>query len=204
MSGSFKIRAASSGAPLKVTIAWTDPAGAGTTTGSVDPTTKQLVNDLNLSVIGPSGTHLPWVLTPDLPGKSDTIRAQAATTGIDSTNNLEQVSIASPTTGVDYTVNIGKTGTLTSPGQWVSVILSNNTVPVEDFRITGFTMFAPGFWGITWNTVPGAIYRLQASPNLSVWTDVTGDISGTADSLTQLVSAPGVPPSYFWRVVRLY
>src|SRR5690606_26022416 len=40
VNGSFKIRAVSGSQPLKVTIAWTDPAGPGTTTSAVDPTAK--------------------------------------------------------------------------------------------------------------------------------------------------------------------
>jgi hypothetical protein len=47
--------------PIRVTLCWTDPAGAMTT--AADNRTPRLVNDLNLRVTGPSGSvHLPWVM----------------------------------------------------------------------------------------------------------------------------------------------
>ena len=72
---------------LKVTLVWDDPGGTGI--GG-----KTLINDLDLELIDPfSTTFEPWVLDPDLPN-------DAATTGIDRTNNVETVEIQSPTPGL--------------------------------------------------------------------------------------------------------
>ncbi|NOY63754.1 MAG: M6 family metalloprotease domain-containing protein, partial [Gammaproteobacteria bacterium] len=75
-----------SGGEIKVTLGWTDPAA--------DPAAaKALVNDLDLVLISPSGTvYSPWVLDPANP-------ATAATTGINDTDNIEQVWITNPETG---------------------------------------------------------------------------------------------------------
>lgn len=72
---------------IKLTLAWDDtlpdPAAA-----------KALVNDLDLTLISPSGTvYLPWVLDPEHP-------QNPATRGADSLNNVEQVSISNPPAGV--------------------------------------------------------------------------------------------------------
>ena len=92
--------------PIKVTICWTDPAGTPPA-WQVDPTTPMLVRDLDVRVIGPTGTtHFPWVLNPASP-------ASAATTGDNVRDNVEQVYIASPIAG-DYTVVVSHKGTLPS------------------------------------------------------------------------------------------
>ncbi len=72
---------------LKVTLVWDDPGGVGIAG-------KDLINDLDLELVDPfSSEYKPWVLNPALP-------SAAATTGIDRTNNVETVEIASPTPGL--------------------------------------------------------------------------------------------------------
>lgn len=67
---------------LKVTLVWDDvaaTAGAAVT----------LVNDLDLELVDPNGgIHRPWILNPASP-------ANAATTGVDSRNVVEQVVVGS-------------------------------------------------------------------------------------------------------------
>ncbi|NLH47995.1 MAG: S8 family serine peptidase [Myxococcales bacterium] len=78
--------------PVKVTIVWTDPPGAYQAKGN-------LVNDLDLVIIGPNGTQYdPWLLDPTAP-------AQPAGKGADHLNNTEQVYIANAPSG-DYEVHI--------------------------------------------------------------------------------------------------
>ncbi len=75
-------------AQLKVMLYWHDAAG-----GSLS--SKQLINDLDLSVTDPSRlTHLPLCLDP-APGSVTT----SATEHSDHTNNVEQVVINTPTAG---------------------------------------------------------------------------------------------------------
>ena len=77
-----------SGAPaLKVTLVWDDPAATANAATT-------LVNNVDLQLVGPDGTvYRPYVLNPASP-------SAAATTGIDSINNVEQVYVAAPGAGV--------------------------------------------------------------------------------------------------------
>lgn len=73
--------------PLKVTMAWDDPPGAVNTI-------PQLVNDLDLKVISPTGvSYYPWTLDPANPS-SAAVRTQA-----DHLNNIEQVVVDSAESG---------------------------------------------------------------------------------------------------------
>ena len=73
---------------LKVMLAWNDPA-ALPTSGTA------LVNDLNLSLISPSGeTILTWVLS-----NVDGQLGNPAVRGIDNRNNIEQATVDNPVSG---------------------------------------------------------------------------------------------------------
>lgn len=107
------------GDPFKVTIAWTDPAG--TVPGwSLDPATLMLVNDLDLRVYRESDgtTFYPWILDPANP-------ADAATTGDNFRDNVEQVLIDSPEPSW-YSVVVTHKGSI-GAGQDYSLIHSGST-----------------------------------------------------------------------------
>lgn len=75
-------------AQLKIMLAWDDVPG----TPNVDPA---LVNDLDLRVFSPSSTqHFPWTLDPLNPANP------AVQTQADHINNIEQVLVNGPQTGV--------------------------------------------------------------------------------------------------------
>jgi PKD repeat protein len=79
---------------LKVLICWNDPAGN-------PQVVRALVNDLNLTVTSPNNeVILPWVLDTALAHIPD-----QATRGVDSINNIEQVTISNPASGT-YTATI--------------------------------------------------------------------------------------------------
>ena len=90
---------------LKVMLYWNDPAAAVFAT-------QTLVNDLDLEVLDPlSSTYLPALL--------DTIPSNvnnAATTGADHINNIEQVVINNPSAGV-YTFKVKGTAIRQNPRQ---------------------------------------------------------------------------------------
>ncbi len=78
---------------MKVTLAWDDVAGQP----NVSPS---LVNDLDLEVFDPMGVqHFPWTLDPANPANP------AVQTQADRLNNIEQVCVDAPMSGV-WTVNI--------------------------------------------------------------------------------------------------
>jgi hypothetical protein len=82
-SRNFTITVPAGASSVKVMLAWTDPAAAASPI-------KALINDLNLSVLRADGsTFLPWVANP-----STASVTQAAVRGIDSLNNMEQVTLS--------------------------------------------------------------------------------------------------------------
>lgn len=101
--------------PLKATIVWTDPQGPEHSDG-VDIDDSVLVNDLDLSIIGPNGTALPWTLDPNDPS------LPAVRTAENHVDNVEQVLIDAPIAG-DYQVRISHSGETST--QAVSLIVSS-------------------------------------------------------------------------------
>lgn len=88
--------------PLKATIVWTDPAPTTIPAAGLDINTPVLVNDLDLWITGPDGTHLPWTLDPANPKKT-------ADRAVNHVDNVEQVLIHTPVAG-KYTIHVGHTG----------------------------------------------------------------------------------------------
>jgi hypothetical protein len=107
------------GGDLRVTIVWTDPAGAPPAP-ALDPPAPMLVNDLDLRVeeIATMTTHLPWVLDPLNP-------ANAAVTGDNVLDNVEQVFVPAAPAGT-YRVTVGHKSTLASGTQDYSIVGSSD------------------------------------------------------------------------------
>jgi hypothetical protein len=93
--------------PIRVTLCWTDPAGA------------RLVHDLDLRLIGPDGTttYYPYVLDPAKP-------SAIAATGDNHVDNVEQVYIGVPPETGTYTIRVNYKGTLAKTEQYYSLISS--------------------------------------------------------------------------------
>ena len=110
--------------PIRATIAWTDPAGTATTTG--DLRTARLVNDLDLKITAPGGTDfLPYVM-PFVGNWTNAMFSTPATTGKNSTDNVEQVFIATPSAAGVYQAVVTVSGTLTNGVQNYSLIISGS------------------------------------------------------------------------------
>jgi hypothetical protein len=98
--------------PVRVTLAWIDPAGTGQTSSTTDRTPR-LVNNLNLRVIQGGTTYMPYVMPFVTGGHNTSDYGTAATTGDNTTDNVEQVTIAAPPAGT-YTVQVTHSGSLQS------------------------------------------------------------------------------------------
>ncbi len=108
--------------PIRVTLCWTDPAGSATT--SHDSRIRRLVNDLNLRVTGPTGTqHLPYIM-PFVGDWSVASISAAATTGVNNTDNVEQVYIAAPPVAGVYQAVITYSGSLANNQQQYALLIS--------------------------------------------------------------------------------
>ena len=122
--------------PIRATLVWTDPPG--TAKSGLNNTNLALVNNLNLRVIGPTGTtNFPYILDPANPGNT-------ATTGDNFRDNVEQVYIANPGVAGEYQVEITYSGSLTDNRQVFSLMLSGisgSVSPAEDVRIEGDASF---------------------------------------------------------------
>lgn len=77
-------------AKAKFMIYWHDLPASPTPD---DPSISKLINDIDIKVISPTGSHhLPWTLDPNNP-------TSPATTGIDRINNVEQITLNFPSAG---------------------------------------------------------------------------------------------------------
>jgi trimeric autotransporter adhesin len=138
---------------VKVTIAWTDPAGPVSPT-SLNPTTRRLVNDLDVSLLSQAdGTiYYPWVLDPSNP-------AAPATQGNNIRDNVEQVYVANLPAGY-YTIRIGhKLSALAGGKQIFSMIVSGRTIQCITAPINlSVTSTGYSHVSISWDSVQGAGY----------------------------------------------
>ncbi len=118
--------------PIKATLVWTDPPGIARS--GLNNTNLALRNNLDLRVITPSGTtNFPWILDPFNP-------TNAATTGNNFRDNVEQVYIANPADAGLYTFRITYAGSLSNNMQHFSLMISgidDPADPVDLIRLEG-------------------------------------------------------------------
>lgn len=110
--------AVSGAAPVRLTLVWTDPEGAPPAP-ALNPPAPMLVNDLDLRVthVQSAATYEPYILNPASP-------ADAAATGDNFRDNVEQVHIEAPPSG-GYIAVVSHKGTLPAAGQWYSLAASD-------------------------------------------------------------------------------
>ncbi len=176
--------------PLWVTISWADQPGTPATP-SLDPTNLMLVNDLDLRVIYKDTltTFSPYVLNPSQPGN-------AATTGDNFRDNVEQVYIANPSAGT-YTIQITHKSSLAS-AQDFSILSTGAVIDslghtcsnvISKFPyVENFESYA------VCNNSPGASCLLQ---NISGWENISADsIDWTVHTGTTPTNLTGPTSSY--------
>ncbi|MEY3895288.1 MAG: hypothetical protein RLZZ214_807, partial [Verrucomicrobiota bacterium] len=110
--------------PIHATLAWTDPAGAINYTS--DSRTSSLVNNLNLKIVAPNGSEsFPYVM-PFVGTWTQASMNSPATTGINNTDNVEQVRLTTPPATGTYQAVVDCPGTLTGTSQNYSLLLSGS------------------------------------------------------------------------------
>ena len=104
--------------PLQITLVWHDPPSPDVNSGDIDPAgVNYLVNDLDLRIEFEDGTvFFPWILDPANP-------ANAATTGDNTRDNVEQILISAPDSGLYEIRVVSPAGAST---QDFSLILQGN------------------------------------------------------------------------------
>ena len=184
----FPIQASGS-EPLKVTIAWTDPAGTPVSSTTPNPTDLMLVNDLDLRLEDTGSTiYYPYTLDPSNPSNS---AVQNADNSID---NVETVYVSNPdpAAGESFTVTVSHKGSALSGSQQnFSIIITGNEPVSYDQQI------AEG---------SGGGWRFIASPGVStygellaaIWTQgATGsDAPSISSSLSNVYKYDGTADEY--------
>lgn len=112
---------ASGTSPLKISISWTDPQAPTANSGTTDPTTKYLVNDLDIKVSKNGVDYFPWKLEGLLAPYSP-----ATNTGTNNVDNFERVDINNPSG--TYTITVTHKGTLTGGSQNFSLIATSDNL----------------------------------------------------------------------------
>lgn len=123
--------------PLRISISWTDPAYPTSNTGTVDPSTKYLVNDLDIKVTSSNGTvYYPWKLQ----GMINAF-APATNNSTNDTDNFERIDIPNP--NGTYTITVTHKGSLTGGNQNFTLVansqnlstLSTDDSPIKENQI---------------------------------------------------------------------
>jgi hypothetical protein len=184
--------------PLRATIVWTDPP-ATSPSPSLNPTTKMLLNDLDVRIISSGGTtYYPWILDPANP-------SAAAITGDNSRDNVEQILIQNPPAG-KYTVRVNHKGTLTNGSQTFALVLTG-ALPASVSPPSVPTLASPadGSTGqsltpsLKWNTAANAVtYEVQVS-TASDFSAVVSSQTGISDT-TYVPSGLSGNTQYYWHV----
>lgn len=115
-------RLANQGHDFKVTLVWTDPPHASIG-GGTDNRTPAIVNDLDLSVVGPDGRlFFPWTLDPNNPSDSAERNRRNAVDNVEQvlirSNELDPRLLSSP-----YVIEVSLTGTLTNASQPYTLLI---------------------------------------------------------------------------------
>ncbi|MDF2934344.1 MAG: C-terminal target protein [Chryseobacterium sp.] len=107
--------------PLKISISWTDPQASTANSGTTDPSTKYLVNDLDIKVSKNGVDYYPWKLEGMLAPYS-----AATNAGTNNVDNFERVDINNPSG--TYTITVTHKGTLLGGSQNFSLIATSDNL----------------------------------------------------------------------------
>jgi hypothetical protein len=158
--------------PIRATLCWTDPVGTAQTGDNIR--TPSLVNDLDLSITGPTGTqYLPWVM-PYVGDWTNAKLSANATTGVNHTDDVEQVFVSNPSAAGSYTVTVSFTGTLTGGAQNFSLVLGGG--------VASAAAAAPAASALSPSSgTPSALTLTLAGSNYLLGADVKFTKSGQSD-----------------------
>ncbi len=153
--------------PIRATLCWTDPAAAALSVA--DSRSPRLVNNLNLKIVAPNGSEFFPFVMPFVGTWTTAAMSLPATTGINNTDNVEQVIAAAPPAAGTYQAVVSFSGTLANNSQNYSLLLSGSSGdPVP----------------------PPPLALASVTPNSSLAGIVTLDLAGTglrADTAVKLV-----------------
>ncbi|TVP77860.1 MAG: hypothetical protein EA353_09615 [Puniceicoccaceae bacterium] len=188
--------------PIRATLAWTDPAGTATSTS--DLRTPRLRNNLDLRIIDSVGNeYFPYVM-PFVGTWTLESLELPATTGVNNTDNVEQVFIAAPPVAGTYRAVISYQGSLTNNQQYYSLLISgsaNETPPPPPLSITAISP-ATALPGPVTLTVEGNALQAGATLRLERGSDrIDGTTTEVQSNLLRAsIDLTGAAPG-LWNVV---
>lgn len=107
-----------SGAPIRITICWTDPETNPLQSNVLDNPAVRLVNDLDIRLVDElNNVSSPYILNPFSP-------SSAAATGDNFRDNVEQIYLFSPVAGRRYRIRVSHKGNLVRGPQAYSLIIT--------------------------------------------------------------------------------
>jgi len=189
-SHTFNITATSTD-PILITICWADPKGTPATGGIVNPTTKMLVNDLDVRAWQGTNFYMPWVLDPANP-------TLPATKGDNVRDNVEKIIIETPTIGEVYSIEVYHKGTLAATQNY-SIIVSGGSLNASSTVTAPNKLFAKyskdkelGLNGLVVNFVDESSRFSFSTPAITGW-QWNFDVNGIGGASTSTFSGK-VPP----------
>lgn len=164
---------------ITATLVWTDPAGP-VQTPSLNPTTKMLRNDLDITLVDDGGTtQFPWKLDPANP-------ANAATKGDNSLDNIEKLEFDNPEPR-NYKLRVTHKGALVNEQQEFSLIITYSSL--IDPRISYYWIGNSGNWdnGNNWSLESGGAPAnvVPSSEDKVVFDENSFLLDGAVVTLTQ-------------------
>ena len=180
-------------AAIRLTLAWTDPPGTPPA-ASLNPTTLMLVNDLDLRMerMATSTTYYPYVLDPANPG-------DAATTGDNTRDNIEQVYLAAAPVGY-YRITVTHKSWLPDDQAYSLVASQKMTVGPPDLTAPEITVLKPNggetYFGGTQHTI-----RWVATDNVAVqYVDILYSPNGGGTYPHMIATGETNDGEYLWAV----
>ncbi|MDK2771446.1 MAG: S8 family serine peptidase, partial [Flavobacterium sp.] len=117
----MQVVAQGGGVPLLGSITWTDaPDASKINNGTLNESTPDLTNDLDIRITQASNTYYPWRLQTNA-------TANAIRTGDNNVDNVERINIDAPTAGTVYTITVTHKGTLVDGPQNFSLVVTGIT-----------------------------------------------------------------------------
>ncbi len=169
--------------PIRATLCWTDPPG--TATATPDSRTPRLVNNLDLTLIGPGGeTYFPFVM-PFVGTWTTASMDLPATNGVNNVDNVEQIYLSAPAESGTYRVRVNYQGTLANNQQTFSLLLDGaKPVTLVD---TSLTITNPASGLTVVYAVSNLTFSGQAGGSLAgelSWTNLLTGASGNLAATT--------------------
>ncbi len=136
--------------PIRATLCWTDPEGTAIT--QHDSRSSNLVNNLNLRLVAPNGISFYPFVMPFVGTWTTASMDLPATTGINNTDNVEQVLVKTPGQTGTWRAEVSYSGFLTNFGQKFGLLISGS----KESSVPDIDIFPPEPNPMTWAVPPAA------------------------------------------------